>query len=98
MRVEEKVIDNAAETGNYFMDHLGVIKSPWIKSVHGRGLMIAVEMKPEAGGAIKFYEELMIKGLMCKETHQHTICMAPPLVIKKQEIEWALEQIESVFS
>jgi ornithine--oxo-acid transaminase len=96
--VEERMIENAAEMGNYFMNNLGVIKSPWIKSVRGRGLMIAVELKPEAGGARKFCEELMTKGLLCKETHQHTIRLAPPLVIKKQEIDWALERIESVFS
>jgi ornithine--oxo-acid transaminase len=59
--------------------------------------MIAVELKPEAGGARKFCEKLMTKGLLCKETHQHTIRLAPPLVIKKQEINWALERIESVF-
>jgi ornithine--oxo-acid transaminase len=58
--------------------------------------MIGVELIPDAGGARGFCEKLMNKGLLCKETHENTIRFAPPLVITKEEIDWALERIESV--
>jgi ornithine--oxo-acid transaminase len=77
---------------------LANIKSPHIKEVRGRGLFIAVEMTPEAGGARKYCEKLMTHGLLCKETHENTIRFAPPLVIKKEEIDWALERIETVLT
>jgi len=72
------------------------MKSPWIKEVRGRGLLIGVELIPEAGGARKFCQKLMHLGLLCKETHDNTIRFAPPLIIQKPEIDWAMEQIEPV--
>jgi ornithine--oxo-acid transaminase len=56
---------------------LRCIKSPYIQEVRGKGLMIGVELKPEAGGARRFCEALMTKGLLCKETHEHTVRFAP---------------------
>jgi ornithine--oxo-acid transaminase len=94
--VEEGMIENAATMGDYFQDGLRKIKSPNIKEVRGRGLLIGVELYPEAGGARRFCEMLMTKGLLCKETHENTVRFAPPLVIKKDEIDWALERIEPV--
>ncbi|MGW8303398.1 MAG: ornithine--oxo-acid transaminase [Desulfobacterales bacterium] len=96
--VEERMIENAAEMGNYFLSNLSKIRSPRIKEVRGRGLMLAVELKPDAGGARKYCEALMAQGLLCKETHETTIRFAPPLVITKDEIDWALERIETVLS
>jgi ornithine--oxo-acid transaminase len=96
--VEERMIENAAEMGNYFLSNLSKIRSPHIKEVRGRGLMLAVELIPDAGGARKYCEALMAQGLLCKETHETTIRFAPPLVITKDEIDWALERIEKALS
>jgi len=94
--VEEGMIENAAEVGDYFLRHLKDIESPCIRDVRGKGLLIGVELVPEAGGARHYCKRLMEKGLLCKETHEHVIRFAPPLVIQKDEIDWALERIESV--
>ena len=94
--IEEGMIENATEVGAYFLDGLQKIKQPLIKEVRGKGLMIAVEFHPEAGGARQYTKKLAKKGLLCKETHTHTIRFAPPLVITKEEINWALEIIEEV--
>ena len=95
--VEEGMIDNAAEMGAYFLNGLKQIQSEIIKEVRGKGLMIGVELYTEAGGARSYCEKLMNKGLLCKETHDHIIRFAPPLVIDRETIDWALERIEAVF-
>lgn len=96
MRVllEEDLITNAATMGDYFINALKQIDSPHIKQIRGKGLMIGVELAPEAGGARKYCEALMALGLLCKETHEHTIRFAPPLVVKRQEIDWAVERMQ----
>lgn len=94
--VEEGMIENSARMGEYLMGCLERIESPHIKEVRGKGLMIGVELHPEAGGARRFCEALMKRGLLCKETHDHVIRIAPPLVIKKDEVDWAMEQFEAV--
>ena len=66
--------------------------------VSGKGLLIGVELKVEAGGARRFCEELMRKGILAKETHQHVIRFAPPLVIEKSEIDWAIPKIRDVLN
>ncbi|MFO7734562.1 MAG: ornithine--oxo-acid transaminase [Candidatus Aminicenantes bacterium] len=95
--LEEKLIQNAAERGQSFMDKLRKIRSRHIKEVRGRGLLIGVELKPEAGGARRFCEELMKEGLLCKETHDHVIRFAPPLIIREKDLNWALKRIKTVF-
>jgi ornithine--oxo-acid transaminase len=94
--VEENLVGNSFNLGNYFREKLKLIKSPHVKEVRGRGLFIGVELKPEAKGARRFCEALMKKGILCKETHENVIRFAPPLVIKKEEIDWALERVEDV--
>jgi len=94
--VEEGMIENAAAMGEYFMDHLSEINSPHIKEVRGKGLLIGVELQPEAGGARRFCEALQEKGVLAKETHHHIIRFAPPLVITQDEIDWAVERIRPV--
>jgi ornithine--oxo-acid transaminase len=94
--VEEDMIGNAAEMGAYFLERLKKIDQPLVKEVRGRGLMIAVEFHPEAGGARQYAKALAKKGVLCKETHVNTIRFAPPLVITKEEIDWALKIIEEV--
>jgi ornithine--oxo-acid transaminase len=95
--IEEKMIENAAEIGGYFLEALQQIRSSLIKEVRGRGLMIGLELFPEAGGARTYCERLMSLGLLCKETHDNIIRFTPPLIIKKKEIDWAMEQIITVF-
>jgi ornithine--oxo-acid transaminase len=95
--IEEEMIENSAAMGAYFLGELKKIKSPLIKEVRGRGLMIGVELFPEAGGARHYCEELMSIGILCKETHDHIIRFAPPLIITKDEIDWALEKIDKAF-
>jgi ornithine--oxo-acid transaminase len=94
--VEEDLISNAAAMGDYFLTALKQIDSPHIKQVRGKGLMIGVELIPEAGGARKYCKALMAVGLLCKETHEHTIRFAPPLVVNRKEIDWAVERIQQV--
>jgi ornithine--oxo-acid transaminase len=96
--VEENMIENAALMGEYFLSGLSGIESPYIKEIRGKGLMIGIELVPEAGGARPFCEKLMSKGLLCKETHEHTLRIAPPLIIQKEEVDWALERIEWVLT
>ena len=96
--IDENMIENAAVMGEYFRSGLSEIKSPYVKEVRGRGLLIGVELVPEAQGARRFCEKLLTEGLLCKETHENIIRFAPPLVITKEEINWALERIERVLS
>lgn len=96
--VDEKLIENSYELGNYFVDKLREIPSKYIKEVRGKGLFIGVELKPEAKGARRFCEALMRKGILCKETHENVIRFAPPLVIKKEEIDWALDRVHQVLT
>jgi len=96
--VEEQMVENAARMGDYFLQKLRNLQSPLIKEVRGRGLMIGLELKPEAGGARMFCEQLKELGILCKDTHLHTIRISPPLVIKKEEIDWAMERFEKVIA
>lgn len=96
--VEEKLIERSFELGNYFISELKKNNSAYIKEVRGRGLFIGVELKPEAGGARRFCEALMARGILCKETHENVIRFAPPLVIKREEIDWALTHINEVLT
>lgn len=96
--IEENMIENARNMGDYFLEQLRKIKSARIKEVRGRGLMIGVELFPEAGGARGYCEKLMTLGVLCKETHDDIVRFAPPLVITKEEIDWAMERIEAALS
>ena len=96
--IDEKLSDNADKTGKYFVSKLKSIKTKYIKEVRGKGLLIGVELSDNAGGARRFCEALMKEGLLCKETHENIIRFAPPLVIKKNEIDWAMKKIEKVFA
>ncbi|MEM9955608.1 MAG: ornithine--oxo-acid transaminase [Chloroflexota bacterium] len=93
---DENLIENAREMGDYLMGRLRQIESPHIKEVRGRGLLIGVELHDGAGGARRFCEALMEQGLLCKETHETVIRFAPPLVITRDDIDWALDRIEPV--
>ena len=95
---EENLVENSARMGAYLLDGLRQIDNPQIKEVRGRGLMIAVEFDPAAGGARQYCVKLQEAGIICKETHDHTIRFAPPLVITREDIDWALEKISAAIS
>jgi ornithine--oxo-acid transaminase len=77
---------------------LKTIKSRHIKEVRGKGLLIGVELYPEAGGARRFCEALKDNALLCKETHENVIRFAPPLIIGTKDLDWAFERIREVFA
>jgi ornithine--oxo-acid transaminase len=93
---EEKLAENAARMGEYFIEQLTEIPSPHVKEVRGKGLLIGVELKPEAGGARRFCEALKDLGILAKETHQNVIRFAPPLIINQNTLDWALARIRQV--
>ncbi len=96
--VDEKLPERSAELGEYFLNKLQNLNNNHIKEIRGKGLFIGIELKPEAGGARRFCEALKEEGLLCKETHENVIRLAPPLIITKEEIDWAYEKIEKVMN
>jgi len=94
--IDEKMSERATELGAYFMEGLKAIKSPKIKQVRGKGLLIAIVLEESAGKARKYTTALKEKGLLCKETHDWIIRFAPPLVITREEIDKALEAVREV--
>ena len=94
--VEEELIEKSATLGEYFSEQLAEIPSPHVKEVRGKGMLIGVELKDSAGGARRFCEALQDRGILCKETHETIIRFAPPLVIDKETIDWALPHIREV--
>ena len=95
---EERLAERSQQLGEYFMEQLSEIPSPHVKEVRGRGLLIGVELKKSAGGARRFCEALQEKGILAKETHENVIRFAPPLVIDKETIDWALPSIRDVLN
>lgn len=95
---EENLVSRSAEMGDYFMGKLRAIRSPHVKEVRGRGLLIGIEIKTESGVARPFCEKLRDLGILCKETHERVIRFAPPLVIKREEIDWIVERVARVLA
>lgn len=91
--IDEQLAQRSLELGEYFISKLKEIKNPKIKDVRGRGLFIGVELTEPAR---KYCEDLMETGLLCKETHDTVIRFAPPLIITKEELDWAIERIQKV--
>jgi ornithine--oxo-acid transaminase len=96
--LEEGLIENSARLGGHFLGRLRSLDSPKVKEVRGKGLWIGVELLSTAGGARRFCEALQAEGLLCKETHVNIIRFAPPLVITREEIDWAIERIAKVLA
>ena len=96
--VEEGMIENAARQGARLLEGLKDIRANTVREVRGRGLMLAVELHPEAGRARRYCEALQGKGILAKDTHGHTIRIAPPLVITSDEVDWALEQFATTLT
>jgi len=93
---EEHLAERATELGEYFMGRLRQIKTKKVKEIRGKGLLIGVELYPEAGGARKYCEALQSLGILCKETHENVIRFAPPLVVEKKTLDWAVRRIAKV--
>lgn len=96
--VEEKLPERSKELGDYFLNEIKKIDSPLFKEVRGKGLFIAIELTDEAGGARQFTEAMKDKGILAKETHVHIIRLAPPLVIEKSELDWAVRVLKDIFT
>ena len=95
---EEGLVENADRLGTYFQEQLAEIPSPHVKEVRGKGLLIGVELHESAKGARRFCEALAERGILAKETHQHVIRFAPPLVIDQATLDWALPRIREVLT
>src|SRR5690606_14879520 len=93
--VDERLPERSLELGEYFRSELSKIENPIIKEVRGKGLFIGMELHEPAR---PHCERLAEAGLMCKETNEHTIRLAPPLTISREELDWALERIRKVLS
>ena len=96
--IEEGMVENAQVMGARFLAGLRTINSHAVKEVRGRGLMIAIELHPQAGGARRYCDALRLRGVLCKDSHDHTIRVSPPLVITCDEIDWALDQFDAALS
>jgi ornithine--oxo-acid transaminase len=96
--VDEGMIENSAKVGAHLLERLGAIRSPLIKEVRGLGLMIAVELHPQAGGGRTVCEVLRRRGLLAKETHGDTIRITPPLILTKDQADFIAEQFAAVLA
>lgn len=94
---EEGMIENAAAVGAHFLERLHALPGP-VREVRGRGLMLAVELEPDAGGARLWCERLQARGLLVKDTHGHTLRLSPPLIVTRDEVDWACDQLAAVLS
>jgi ornithine--oxo-acid transaminase len=94
--VEERLIERAAELGDYLFSRLHELESPHLTEIRGKGLWAGLVLKPKAGGARRFCKALMERNLLCKDTHGNVIRLAPPLTITRSEIDWALERLAEV--
>ena len=92
--IEENLVEASLELGEYFIKQLQKIESPVIKEIRGRGLFIGMELNEAAR---PYCEKLKEIGLLCKETHHTVIRFAPPLIITKKELDWAVEQVKTAF-
>lgn len=95
---DEGLVERAAELGDHLMTRLQVISSPHVDHVRGKGLLVGIVLKRQAGGARRFCEALKERGVLAKETHEHVIRLAPPLVISREDLDWALEQVAAVLA
>ncbi|HAR43965.1 MAG TPA: ornithine--oxo-acid transaminase, partial [Bdellovibrionales bacterium] len=96
--VNEKLVENSRELGTYLLNELKKIPSPHVQEIRGRGLFIGVEIKKSSGRARPFCEKLMNEGMLAKESHDQVIRLAPPLIIKKDEIDWIVSKMNKVLS
>lgn len=96
--LEEKLVENSSVMGEYLKNELSKIDSRSIKEVRGRGLMVAIQLADSAGSARYYSQKLLDEGVLAKGTHENIIRLAPPLIINKKELDWAIKKIRKVFS
>jgi ornithine--oxo-acid transaminase len=96
--VEERLVERAAELGVHLAARLAALRSPLVREVRSIGLWAGIDLVPQAGPARAYCHALAERGLLCKDTHVHTIRLAPPLVITRDELDWALDQIVAVLA
>ena len=96
--IEERMVERSAELGEYFMEKIRAIGSDHVETVRGKGLWIGIVLKESAGGARRFCEALQDEGMLCKETHETVIRVAPPLTVTKADIDWAVSKLEKVLT
>jgi ornithine--oxo-acid transaminase len=94
--IEERLAERSAELGAFLLEELKNFSSPLIREVRGRGLLVGLELKPERVSARRVVQQLLARGILTKETHGTVIRLAPPLVITRSELEWALREIRAV--
>jgi ornithine--oxo-acid transaminase len=95
--IEEELPARAAKLGDHLLKVLRTLRSPAIDTIRGRGLLIGIEIAENAGTARSFSELLLERGVLCKDTHEQVIRLAPPLVVETAELDWLLEQLRAVF-
>lgn len=96
--IESRLAKRAAELGEYLFERLETISAPSIRAIRGRGLLVGIEIAPEAGTARQFSEKLLERGVLCKDTHEQVIRLAPPLIVQKEQLDWLVEQLRFVFA
>jgi len=95
---DEKLVERAAELGAYLQERLRAMDSPHLRTVHGLGLWASLHLHPEAGGARRFAERLRQEGLLCLPGGEHTLTLSPPLVINREQLDWALDKLRLVLA
>ena len=98
MLIEEKLIERTAELGLHLKARLEGLKTSRVKAIRCRGLWAGIDLKPEAGPARPYCHALKERGMLCKDTHVQTIRLAPPLVITREQLDWAMDQLEAVLA
>jgi ornithine--oxo-acid transaminase len=94
--VDDKLSEASSSNGKYLLQRLEALQSPLIADIRGRGLFVGIEIDPAKASARRVCEELMRRGLLSKETHETVVRLAPPLVITREQIDWAVQQIGEV--
>jgi len=96
--VEERLVENAAVLGRHLADRLANLRSPRVRATRCLGLWAGIDLHESAGGARKYCLALKDRGMLCKDTHTHTIRLAPPLVITREQLDWAVDQLAAVLA
>ena len=95
--IEERLAERAANLGEHLLEGLRTLRGPAIEAIRGRGLLIGIQVAKAAGSARSFSERLLERGVLCKDTHEQVIRLAPPLVVETAVLDWLLEQLRAVF-
>jgi ornithine--oxo-acid transaminase len=95
---DEELVENSRVLGAHMLERLNALASPVLKAVRGRGLWVGADIDPRFASARIVCERLLAKGVLSKETHETVVRLAPPLVIERRDLDWALDRLEEVLS